>query len=101
MARWRTLHFWSQRRGGNMKSVKQTVVMLFVALLTLRVIHWRGAERGVVHAMPAGKAASGAKPAAAPTISNYGQLPMSFEANQGQTDERVKFVSRGLGYNLF
>ena len=31
----------------------------------------------------------------------YGKLPLSFEVNQGQTDSRVKFVSRGSGYNLF
>ena len=28
-------------------------------------------------------------------------LPMYFEANQGQTDSRVKFLSRGHGYGLF
>ncbi len=31
----------------------------------------------------------------------YGQLPLSFEANQGQTDREVKFLSRGSGYTLF
>lgn len=31
----------------------------------------------------------------------YGRLPLSFEANQGQTDRRVKFLSRGPGYMLF
>jgi uncharacterized protein (TIGR03437 family) len=31
----------------------------------------------------------------------YGQLPLTFEANQGQADSRVKFLSRGSGYNLF
>jgi hypothetical protein len=31
----------------------------------------------------------------------YGQLPMSFEANHGQTDAQVKFISRGSGYSLF
>jgi uncharacterized repeat protein (TIGR01451 family) len=31
----------------------------------------------------------------------YGRLPLSFEANQGQTDARVKFISRGRGYALF
>jgi len=29
------------------------------------------------------------------------QTPLSFEANQGQTDKRVKFLSRGRGYSLF
>jgi hypothetical protein len=33
--------------------------------------------------------------------SSYGKLPLSFEANTGQTDARVKFLSRGNGYTLF
>src|SRR5437899_1084404 len=32
---------------------------------------------------------------------NYLQLPLAFEANQGQTDAQVKFMSRGSGYNLY
>ena len=32
---------------------------------------------------------------------NYGKLPLSFEANHGQTDSQVKFLSRGSGYTLF
>jgi hypothetical protein len=32
---------------------------------------------------------------------NYGKLPLSFEANQGQTDPKAKFLSRGSGYALF
>src|SRR5262249_47276994 len=31
----------------------------------------------------------------------YGQLPLSFEANQGQVDSQVNFLSRGNGYSLF
>ncbi|HEV2763100.1 MAG TPA: SBBP repeat-containing protein [Pyrinomonadaceae bacterium] len=31
----------------------------------------------------------------------YGRLPLRFEANQGQADPRVKFISRGQGYNLY
>jgi hypothetical protein len=31
----------------------------------------------------------------------YGKLPLSFEANNGQTDGRVKFLSRSSGYSLF
>jgi Beta-propeller repeat/Abnormal spindle-like microcephaly-assoc'd, ASPM-SPD-2-Hydin len=34
-------------------------------------------------------------------VESYGKLPLSFEANQGQTDGRVKFLSRGSGYSLF
>ena len=32
---------------------------------------------------------------------SYGKLPLSFEANEGQQDGQVKFLSRGSGYNLF
>lgn len=32
---------------------------------------------------------------------SYGKLPLSFEANYGQTDEQVRFLARGSGYNLF
>src|SRR5262245_26125041 len=31
----------------------------------------------------------------------YGKLPLSFEANRGQTDGQVKFLSRGHGYGLY
>ena len=31
----------------------------------------------------------------------YGELPLSFEENQGQADPRAKFISRGNGYTLF
>jgi hypothetical protein len=34
-------------------------------------------------------------------LENYGKLPLSFEANRGQTDARVKFLSHGSGYTLF
>ena len=32
---------------------------------------------------------------------HYGDLPLAFEANQGQTDGRVKFLARGAGFSLF
>ena len=31
----------------------------------------------------------------------YAKLPLSFEANKGQTDPRVQFLSRGDGYSVF
>ena len=34
-------------------------------------------------------------------IESYGRLPLSFEANRGQSDPQVKFLSRGNGYTLF
>ncbi len=38
---------------------------------------------------------------AASVNENYGKLPLSFEANQGQTDPQVKFLTRTSGYSLF
>jgi hypothetical protein len=34
-------------------------------------------------------------------LDSYGKLPLAFEANHGQTDARVKFLSRTGGYTLF
>jgi len=43
------------------------------------------------------------KPAAkkAQVAQHYGRIPLSFEANQGQADKTVKFLSNGSGYSLF
>lgn len=32
---------------------------------------------------------------------DYGKMPLLFEANNGQTDKQAKFVSRGAGYTLY
>jgi hypothetical protein len=34
-------------------------------------------------------------------VEAYGRLPLSFEANQGQTDQRVRFLARGGSYTFF
>jgi hypothetical protein len=34
-------------------------------------------------------------------IDSYGKLPLQFEANRGQTDEVVRFLSRGSVYSLY
>ncbi len=39
-----------------------------------------------------------AKPAVAP---NFGKLPLSFTANQGQADKSVNFLAKGQGYGLY
>jgi hypothetical protein len=39
--------------------------------------------------------------AQAKILDSYGKLPLSFEANHGQTDGRVKFLSRTGGFTLF
>src|SRR5258707_11957538 len=46
-----------------------------------------------------------ALPAAAATdarvTESYGKLPLQFEANRGQTDKDVHFLSRGAAYSLY
>jgi len=39
--------------------------------------------------------------AAGRAVSGFGAIPLSFEANSGQTDPRVQFVSHGNGFSLF
>jgi hypothetical protein len=40
-------------------------------------------------------------PTALAIRADYGKLPLSFEANEGQSGSQVKFSSRGNGYSLF
>src|SRR5437899_155702 len=46
-------------------------------------------------------AAEVSKPVKPALLETYGKLPLSFEANDGQADSQVKFLSRGRGYTLF
>lgn len=46
------------------------------------------------------KIAAHTPPAVAQKVRD-GRIPLSFEPNQGQTDGRVSFLARGLGYALF
>src|SRR5690242_12415991 len=40
-------------------------------------------------------------PARAEIADHYGKLPLSFEANEGQTAPEVKFISHGPGYDMY
>src|SRR3977135_4419793 len=56
----------------------------------------RVTRRGVPSVLPQLDPAMQAKIA-----ESYGKLPLSFEANHGQADGRVKFLSRAGSYTLF
>jgi hypothetical protein len=74
-------------------------VALITAALVLGTLGRTYAQHRSVEpsAMPAAtEPAAKARAAAA-----YGNLPMRFEANQGQSAEPVKFLARGQGYGLF
>jgi len=68
-----------------------------LALLVAGLFFWRGSS---VRA-----ASDAAQPSDADRQNQlkqaYGRLPMSFEANQGQADAAVKYISRGHGYQVF
>src|SRR5580692_8445987 len=52
-------------------------------------------------AQPPAPPAAPSPAAAQAARASLAKLPLSFEENRGQTDSRVKYVSRGAGYNLF
>jgi len=69
------------------------ILLLFILLLGLYLNPFgqKGVDsRLTVVQETAGKAAKA-----------YGKLPLYFEANHGQSDPKVKFLSRGPGYALF
>ncbi len=76
-------------------------VALVISTLFIFVMihHGRSAARAV-SSQSAGAAATKAVPANF-DWTKYGQLPLEFEANQGQTAPDVRFLSHGDGYTLF
>jgi Big-like domain-containing protein/centrosomal CEP192-like protein/beta-propeller repeat-containing protein/ASPM-SPD-2-Hydin domain-containing protein/HYDIN/CFA65/VesB family protein len=66
----------------------------------LRLFSWLALLATVPIATGAANPAS-PTPAGPSLIAAYGNLPLSFEANVGQVDPSVKFISRGPGYTLF
>jgi hypothetical protein len=59
------------------------------------------AATGAAKAKPTAQQNDVASPAVAKTSAAYGDLPLSFEENRGQTDSRVSYLARGKGYTLF
>src|SRR5262245_8291625 len=57
-----------------------------------------------VYASEQGAATTARGIEAAPSVTSqaaYGRLPLYFEANRGQSDSQVKFLSRGSEYTVF
>lgn len=96
-----------------MKSISRTasgisqLAMVAMMLTTLGVLVLRGdSGTNSVHSSPSktdvqSSAAQLIRADQGKILESYGQLPLSFEANAGQTDRRVKFLSRGPGYTVF
>src|SRR5882757_1878530 len=74
----------------------------FLCLLLLAAVSLTGQSRTNPRvAAPSAGISPAAPRVQSRVLETYGKLPLAFEANQGQTDPQVKFVSRGAGYNLF
>ena len=78
--------------------MRKAILALGMIVLVGGLLAWQGAANP-----PLTEQTSEAIPEASKqqVLATYGKLPLSFEANQGQTDEQVKFLSRGGGYTLF
>src|SRR5213593_2849491 len=82
-----------------MKTNKRSFVVSAGVLVLLAAWGSRSGTPGAAKSAPASVVSPEAvRPRA---VQNYGKLPLSFEANRGQTDARVQFLARGQGYTLF
>src|SRR5919107_1061836 len=76
-------------------------LLLLVTLAALGSIMFRSTRPAEAVAR-AGEEPAPNDGAASPTAAEaYGKAPLQFEANSGQTDARVRFISRGDGYVMF
>jgi len=74
------------------------VGLSFFVLVGLGLVRRTIALENVLPARQASAAPTKAQPK---LDARYGKLPLSFEANQGQADARVRFLARGSGYTIF
>jgi hypothetical protein len=76
----------------------EITVFVAVSLLTTTACSSRPLAPASAAVVPSAKSDTATS---ARVSESYGKLPLHFEANQGQTDQRVKFLSRGAGHTLF
>ncbi len=85
-----------------MPRTKRSSVLLFSLLISSLFLYFQTSPNKKFDSGPTSEKVS--HPAAeskARLNHSYGKLPIRFEANMGQTDERVKFLAREKGYSLF
>ena len=83
-----------------MKTNAPRIAILAFTLTSLAVFAWKPTTRTIAGPKLT-KPAPSAEATQARLAESYGNIPLSFEANRGQTDSQVKFLSRGSGYTLF
>jgi hypothetical protein len=81
-------------------------IFVFVPAWHFNSTHSPSAYASVSQAESAASTANSLQATDSPIAANllsaaYGKLPISFEANNGQTDPSVQFLARGAGYTLF
>lgn len=82
-----------------LRSISQYALLaLGIALGPVDPEESRGSGMASTEPAPASATMESARPHVAAV---YGKLPLSFETNCGQTDQQVRFFSRGTGYALF
>jgi Beta-propeller repeat/Domain of unknown function DUF11 len=103
----------NRRRSGKTCSPTRVLVAIMllimlgtVALTTVPQAAWLKAANGanvqpLFASHPGPSTPVPSKQVAQQAVTTYGQLPLIFEPNLGQTDARVRFLARGSGYGLY
>src|SRR5215510_9554770 len=77
-------------------------IVLVTLLATFASVIFVAAHKSENDFSPANLAATPLNdPAKTRVAGNFAKLPLSFELNKGQIDQSVKFLSHGVGYDLF
>ncbi|MBZ4192872.1 MAG: SBBP repeat-containing protein [Candidatus Contendobacter sp.] len=92
LAGWRRTALWSSLLA---------IMALAAGLLTEQMARWSATASVASLTSPTAAMSPDLAVARTPINAAFAKLPLIFEANQGQTDPQVRFVSRGLGYTLF
>jgi len=77
-----------------MKTNAPRIAILAFTLTSLAVFAWKPTTRTIAGPKLT-KPAPSAEATQARLAESYGNIPLSFEANRGQTDSQVKFLSFG------
>jgi Beta-propeller repeat len=78
--------------------VKRLWTAILPAFIVIAIVSAEGRTSPAIRAVTNASKIDRATPQSRTT---YGRLPLSFEANEGQTDSQVKFLARGRKYTLF
>ena len=81
-------------------SILSLSLLVLISLLTFPNLPGRYSA-SPVHGSDGRLDASAARAERTRVSNSYGNLPLSFEANEGQADSRVRFISRGSRHTLF